>query len=630
MVIAALVLVLGLGGTLHARCTLADISQEELEKRGVALASDITAEATELLLTNDIFSLYERLSRLVASNSDVRYIVVLGPEGQVRASTFERGLPRGLREANTVAPDQRYAVRNIESDQGSILDVAMPILGGRAGSVRLGLSQEPLQERVDRQTFTLLGLTGLVLGAGLLVAYVLATLLTRPLTRLAEAARAVGRGDLSRRVAVRGGDEVSRLAAAFNAMIEDLGRSRREIEAFHRQVLRQNAELAALNAVAAAVGRSLDTNRVLADALNKVLEVMRLETGWVLLRDGPSGLRMVAQRGLEASDDGASALPCPCTDVMRSGGPATFAALAECPRLRGLEGGAAGLSCHVAVPLVAHDGPLGVMCVAAKDREQFAEEDLRLLTSIGHYVGVAVENARLYHEVQRREELHRQLLVKVIGAQEEERKRIARELHDESAQALTALLMSLESLEEALPRRSSAVRRRLERTHSLTVAALAETRRLIHDLRPMALDELGLVPAIRSYAENRLTDPEVKVRLETVGLRERLAPELETILFRIFQEAINNCAKHAKARNVVIHLEQQGDRVVGWVEDDGVGFDVDVVLEARTGDLALGLLGMQERANLVGGHLEISSQPGQGTCIRVELPQRIGAEPVGR
>jgi two-component system sensor histidine kinase UhpB len=165
----------------------------------------------------------------------------------------------------------------------------------------------------------------------------------------------------------------------------------------------------------------------------------------------------------------------------------------------------------------------------------------------------------------------------------------------------------------------AALREQLRSIRGQAARTLEETRRLIQDLRPTALDDLGLVAALRAYAEERLSPGGVEVRFSVEGPVERLPSEVETTLFRIVQEATNNCLRHARARSLRIRLGRTNGRVVGEVVDDGVGFDMDAVLNSRTA-LPLGLLGMQERAALVGGELTIWSRPGQGTRIRLELP----------
>ncbi len=235
LAIAGLILVLGLAGTFHARFTLSGISEDLLEQRGNAIASDLEGHASELLLTDDIYGLYRRINSIMNSEGDMRYVVILGPNGEVKASTFAGGLPVGLREANPVPDGQASSTEILETSEGSLLDMARPVLGGEAGVIRVGLSRERVESDVASLTFRLLAITGGILLAGLLVSYGLATLLTRPLSRLADAARAVGRGDLSRKVAIESSDEVGELSAAFNAMTDQL----REKEEDRRRLLAQ-------------------------------------------------------------------------------------------------------------------------------------------------------------------------------------------------------------------------------------------------------------------------------------------------------------------------------------------------------------------------------------------------------
>jgi signal transduction histidine kinase len=212
-----------------------------------------------------------------------------------------------------------------------------------------------------------------------------------------------------------------------------------------------------------------------------------------------------------------------------------------------------------------------------------------------------------------------ELLGKVISAQEEERKRIARELHDESAQALAALLVELQAMDEALPSSAREAKRSLARVKSQTTKALTDMRQVILDLRPSVLDELGLVAAVRWYARARLESSQVTVSLNVGGQQKRLPGSVETAMFRIAQEAINNVVKHAEAKHVSVQLEFTDERISLLVEDDGKGFDVTAVTRTEDGTACLGLVGMTERATLLGGNVTMQSEPGQGTQVRVEI-----------
>jgi len=231
-----------------------------------------------------------------------------------------------------------------------------------------------------------------------------------------------------------------------------------------------------------------------------------------------------------------------------------------------------------------------------------------------------VENRQLYTELQRKEALRSQLLEQVIRAQEEERKRIARELHDEFAQVLTALTMSLQKAEAGVPPEMAQLKEQIARTRTLTNQTLRETQQWILDLRPTLLDDLGLVPAIRGYAESRLEPVGCQVQVNTEGSARRLPTEIETAVFRIVQEAVNNVVKHARAQHVHIRLTWQASQFSACVQDDGLGFDPEAVLRDSQSLRGVGLLGMQERAALLGGTLQVWSRIGEGTRLVLNVP----------
>ncbi len=228
------------------------------------------------------------------------------------------------------------------------------------------------------------------------------------------------------------------------------------------------------------------------------------------------------------------------------------------------------------------------------------------------------ELKRLYEQLQEREQWREELLRKVISAQEDERKRLARELHDETSQTLSALAMKIETALAAWP--TDASRDRLMEAKQLTVRILEELHRLIFDLRPSVLDDLGLVSAIRWYAERHLEPRGIAVRCEFSGFGARLMPELETALFRVTQEAITNIAKHSGADTVLIQCLQRDDRISIEIEDDGKGFSPESLPPPAARERGLGLLGMRERVELFGGSLELDSAPGRGTRIAVTVP----------
>lgn len=222
--------------------------------------------------------------------------------------------------------------------------------------------------------------------------------------------------------------------------------------------------------------------------------------------------------------------------------------------------------------------------------------------------------ARAEQERAEREQLRSQLLEKVIAAQEEERRRIARELHDETGQSLTSLMVQLQMVNQQC--RSPKMREQLEGVRGLVAQTLENVHNLALELRPSVLDDLGLAAALRRYARDYQARYAIEVDLEVVGLAERLPPAVETAVYRIIQESLTNIARHAQATTASVLLEQRHNRIRAIIEDDGVGFDMEKVM----GNGRLGLYGMRERAELLNGALTIESEPGQGTSIFVEVP----------
>jgi signal transduction histidine kinase len=260
------------------------------------------------------------------------------------------------------------------------------------------------------------------------------------------------------------------------------------------------------------------------------------------------------------------------------------------------------------VPLVLRDRAIGV--IVAHDKQQpdprFTDEDVRIAEAFAERAAVAIDLS---------ERVARDSLRRVVAGQELERQRLARELHDETGQALTSILLALKGIEEATE--TEEARQSVLAVRELVVATLQDVRRLAVELRPKALDDFGLVPALERLSETFAEQADVDVHVQAVVGDARLPRELETALYRIVQEALTNVIKHADAKTVSVVLTKQGDRVAVVIEDDGRGFDPG----AQPGD-GLGLLGMRERIALVGGRLSIESAAGRGTAIAVEVPLR--------
>ncbi len=229
----------------------------------------------------------------------------------------------------------------------------------------------------------------------------------------------------------------------------------------------------------------------------------------------------------------------------------------------------------------------------------------------------ALQAARL-EEAHRREELRGELLRRVVAAQEAERQRIARELHDATGQALTALGLGLRSVATTARQDSEQAVARLRQLETLTTSALDELRHLIADLRPSHLDDLGLASTLRWYAKEVQNRAPLEVSVEISGGEYPLSPAIKIALFRVTQEALNNVIKHSGAKHARVRLAYQAREVSLQVDDDGCGFDsTSPVIDRRP---AWGLIGMQERTALLSGQFNIHASPGRGTLVEVVIP----------
>ena len=230
---------------------------------------------------------------------------------------------------------------------------------------------------------------------------------------------------------------------------------------------------------------------------------------------------------------------------------------------------------------------------------------------------------QLHQEMQRKDEIRGELLQDTLSIQEEERRRIARGLHDETTQVLASLAASLEVVAGMLPDGTDEAKLTLKKAQALSVNVLDGMHKLIYELRPTMLDDLGLVSAIRWLLDNNLAAIGITVKLKLVGTERRLSPQLEVTLFRVIQEAVSNIARHAHARSTNISLRFKKRSIKVRVKDNGVGFDVTEAVSSKDRPRGLGLIGMKERVELMHGTLNIQSSPGSGgTEIDIEIPYK--------
>ncbi|NWG34545.1 MAG: HAMP domain-containing protein [Chloroflexi bacterium] len=439
-----LVLLLGSGILWQVRAALTRTLQTQAETESITLGRDLAARAADPILLNDLVGLQKLLTETLENNPDLRYAFVVDKYGQVLVHTFGQGFPRALLDANTASAEEHHHIVTLQTEEGLVWDTAVPILEGRVGVMRVGVSDARLRAAVAAVSAQILLMMTLVSALGVLGTVTLTFILTRPLGKLVEATRRVAGGDFSPRVPRWAQDEIGDLAEAFNAMTDELAR---------------------------------------ADELRR-----------------------------------------------------------------------------------------------------------------------------------EREHLRRQLLERVIATQEDERRRIARELHDSTSQNLTSLMVGLKNIEALCdnPRLRSTV----DELRGVASQTLDEVHEISARLRPRVLDDLGLPDAIERLVHDWQARHKIPVDVVIHIGQERLPGEVETAIYRIIQESLTNAARYAQARSVSVLVERRGGDVVTVVEDDGHGFDPSRSL----GEGHLGLAGMRERAELLGGKLTVESAPGRGTSVHVQIP----------
>jgi signal transduction histidine kinase len=375
------------------------------------------------------------------------------------------------------------------------------------------------------------------------------------------------------------------------------------------------------------LNRPLTTQEALDESLRLVSDVLHVTHGWIILREAgrgdaaghwtigaATGFPDWTRHGLYHMDFPIDT--CLCLRPMDK--EALVKSMADLPCVRFSEEAGRPAGRHVTIPLGSDGQVQGIMSLVIPSHRFFAPADVEMLTAMGEQIGLALDRARLYDELRAKEEARGRLLAQLITAQEDERRRIARELHDETGQALTALVVNLDFLVRH-PVDEALLHQRLAGVRDMAEATLAEVRRVIHEMRPSVLDDLGLEAAIR-WLVKRYEPSGVKICLELKGLEQRLPGHIEITAFRLVQEAATNTVKHAAAGHLQIRVMRKGQWLTVEVADDGQGIDP-ARLKQPTG---MGLVGLKERVALAGGTLSVESTPGAGTRVTAHLP--IGKE----
>jgi signal transduction histidine kinase len=282
-----------------------------------------------------------------------------------------------------------------------------------------------------------------------------------------------------------------------------------------------------------------------------------------------------------------------------------------------------GLRALLNVPMIVAGKLTGVFCLGAEHPGPFTSEQIELAREVARSLAIAIHQARLLEQVQMGRDRLQRLARQLVSAQEEERRRLACALHDEAGQALTALRMSLEGMRSDVPDGYCPLDQRLNDAALLAETTMVHLRRLAQDLRPPALDTAGLYPALEGLCRRFAACTQLAITYSGWDL-PAMPEEAQICLYRFLQEALTNVAKHAQAHQVSVVLDRDDHTVCLAVEDDGRGFDRGVRLSTLGWPMGIGLLGMQERLESIGGRLEIASQPGRGARLVACVPWQGG------
>jgi nitrate/nitrite-specific signal transduction histidine kinase len=441
--------------------------------------------------------------------------------------------------------------------------------------------------------------------------------ITDPIQKLILASQQVTAGQYKHHIDVRTGDEIETLTDQFNLMSAELDGSYSLLE---KKVAERTHELATLNAIAARVSSSLDLNEIMADALERMMELTGMEHGIAYRIAGGEGgavntgteveeahLRVMAVRGLPPTfadfGDRVSLKRSAAGVAGRRTEPMIWT-LAELPTESALRERLATLGVEqvIVIPLMAKGRLVGSLNLSTNQSRTYPPEQIALLKTIGQQIGVAVENAYLYEQAEQT----------AIAA---ERHRLARELHD----AVTQTLFSANLIADVIPRiwkrDPEEGLQNLEELRQLTRGALAEMRTLLLEMRPESLQRADIKSLLTQLADAFTGRVRVPVSVVIQGDCE-LTHEVKVVFYRVAQEALNNVAKHSGARNVELHLECQPGQLNLCIQDDGLGFDPNSITSDH-----LGIAIMRERASSIGATLMIESQIGEGTTVELDWKQ---------
>ncbi len=448
----------------------------------------------------------------------------------------------------------------------------------------------------------------------LFVALLFTHILTRPILELRKTAEKVASGEYQTRANVWARDEIGSLAISINQMIDNFVN-------FQEDLADTNRQLEVINRIGLAADRGIPIHDVLYIVLEKLLDLVELEIGWVYLYD-PDKAKFHLASWYNVPEDLEKALisqdpelMCDCQQMILDGTFGDEVRGVHCQRMTACDCPEIS-SAHITIPITARDEYYGVINLLYSARYDLPLDKIDLLNSVGSQVSEIVSNAWLQMKIQEKEAARQLLLESLVTAQENERSRLARELHDQSGQTLAHLLVRLKTLEGKI--QEDNLQEDFQSIQEIVSYSIDQLSEISYRLRPPALEEFGLGTALWSLLEQMILESGLELEYSN-NLTAEISQEISVVLFRIAQEALTNVLRHANAKRVSVSLENQAGRVVMVIEDDGVGFEPEQ-LSGKPTNRHLGLISMTERAEIVGGDLELDTSQGTGTKLRVRVP----------
>jgi PAS domain S-box-containing protein len=572
-----LVLVTGIITTMREKETL----ENELRKRGLALAADLAKFAARPLIRQDLSSLRRFVNHSMEQDY-VLYVIVLDLHGKVVmhsdlgevGKTYKDRL--NIAAVNSKEPGCSHAHLIMKGELYCDIFAPIQVSDVRLGTVRLGYSYMAVKKEIAevRQQIFIIGLVTTIIGG--IFAYLLATFIALPIKQVTDAIRKVANGDLNTLLTIKRKDEIGTLANSFNKMTDDLRRTTISKDYVDNIIGSMNDTLVVVDADAKI--RSVN---------NATCELLGYKEDELIGRD----INLIVPQE---------------ETIFRGTG------------FQGLLGEATVVNHEI--DYVTRSGKRIPMLFSASALRNKQEKTVAIV-GIGRDV---TERKRAEEALRKSERELRFLSSQLLTAQEKERRRVSRELHDELGQALMVFKLKLRSIRKGLRTDQAMVKKECDEMISYISEVTENVRRLSRDLSPAILEDLGLSAAIQWLVDASTEDCNIESSLDIAEMDNLFSQEGRITVYRIVQECLTNIAKHAQATHVSIVIRKQDGQVLFRVEDDGKGFDVKEMLGKDPTKKGLGLAAMHERARMLGGSLDIWSKQGEGTRVTFTVPLQDG------